>query len=259
MVLQPKIRFLFLASAVAVVTLFGLQANDRHDIIGSATTTSIATMTLGSRRTLFQSNSNSENDHDRRRVLVPPHHHGSSGSGSGSSSTSSSDWKGCLEYSDYQLSYSWKFDGDAPSCSWVHHDYGYDSDDYGSIGNGSGGGSGSGGSSSNEGGNGGSSSSGGSNGSSGGDGDDGGDGNGANEGEGGDGDDNGNNNDGEGGGDGDGDNKNGDGSDVVVSNEDVSGGSGYDPLEDFDILNVSCSWYITGWSCLGLHYSFAML
>mmetsp|Transcript_20701 Transcript_20701/g.22162 ORF Transcript_20701/g.22162 Transcript_20701/m.22162 type:complete len:512 (+) Transcript_20701:456-1991(+) len=88
--------------------------------------------------------------HYSPRILVP---HPNSGH--------QSTYTGCLGYSDSELSQSWSFSGQAPSCSWVHIDYYSGNDSDGSqSGGGSSGSSGS--SSSNSGRSSGSSSSGGS-------------------------------------------------------------------------------------------------
>lgn len=148
-----------------------------------------------------------------------------------------STYQGCLGYSDSELSQSWSFSGQAPSCSWVHTGDSSSSSSSGGSSSGSSGGSGSG-------------SGGGSSGGSYGD-DDSGNGNGSSSSNGdGTGDDDSNSGDDDSangggyGGNGDddsgGNGAGGDDDEVVVSNEDVyNGDSGYDPIDDFDIEVVS--------------------
>ena len=178
----------------------------------------VTAITPQARRTLIASTTKS-NPVIHDRVLAPPH-----GPSSGSSSSSTMEWKGCLEYSDYQLSYSWKFQGDRKDCSWVHYYYDddyYSDDAYDNNGGVNVGSSGSG-----------SSSGKGSDGEDGADDDDSSEGASGNDDNGGDDDDDDDGNSSSSGG--------GNDSQVVVSNEDVSGGdSEFDPLEDFDILKVS--------------------
>ena len=155
-----------------------------------------------------------------------------------------STYKGCLGYSDSELSQSWSFSSEAPSCSWVHGNS-YNNNNNNNDGNGDG--SSSGGSSSGE-----------SNGDDDGSYGNGGSGDGANDGDninsnngdswdddsangGENGDDNGDDNVDDGNGSGGGnDDASGyqDATDdeVVVSNEDMyDGDAEYDPIDDFDI------------------------
>ncbi len=165
------------------------------------------------------------------------------------SSSQQSTYKGCLGYSDSELSESWIFSDEAPSCSWLHSSgassgsnrtttttNGTTNDDPSSEGNNDGKSSYD-GEGDKYGGGWDDDDDGFRNGSSNSNGDDGGGDRDANNG----GDDDNDNND-----DGDGDGvENGYSDDeIIVSNEDVNGDdSQYDPIEDFDIQVVSFPWH----------------